>query len=214
MHFGPETITSWAVAVASVTAHECAHAGVALLLGDPTARERGRFSANPLRHIDLLGTMLVPVALIATASPILFAWARPAPVDHGKLRNPRRDTVWVAMAGPIANLLLALMFAAFARALPQGGALHGVAVSGVAWNCGLALFNLAPIPPLDGAWVLQYFLRMRHIVALHHARRAAMAVMVAMVALPPSRWLVEASLRGAIGTCLGLFGLSASGSPR
>jgi Zn-dependent protease len=214
MHFGPETITSWTMAAASVTAHESAHAAIARVHGDPTAVERGRLTANPLAHLDPWGAVVVPLALIVTASPILFAWGRQAPMDRAKLRHPRRDTLRVALAGPIANLVLAMLFAAVARALPEAGMARSMAVAGVAWNCALALFNLIPIPPLDGAWVLQHFLRLRHILALHHFRAVALAVVVAMMALPPSRWFFEVSLHGAIGTCFGLFGLSASGSPR
>jgi Zn-dependent protease len=83
----------------------------------------------------------------------------------------------------------------------------------VAWNCALALFNLIPIPPLDGSWVLMHFLKLRHILALHHFRVAALTLTVAMALVPPSRWVFEASLRSAVGTCLGLFGMDPSGAP-
>jgi Zn-dependent protease len=216
MHVGPETIATLLVCGVSLTAHECAHAGVALLHGDPTARDAGRLSLNPLRHLDPWGSTVVPLGLIVTGFPILFAWARPAPIDHARLRHPRPDTLRVALAGPAANLLLALAFAAMVRVLPQagiGGLARTTAVAGVEWNCALAVFHLIPIPPLDGSWVLKHFLKLRHIAALQHVRFAAWGLMVACAALPPSRGFFAASLHRAIGTCFGVFGLSASGMP-
>lgn len=216
MHFEPIVLLTLPVGVLSLVAHECAHGGVALLNGDPSARDRGRLTLNPLPHLDPLGSLLLPLALGVAGSPLLFGWVRPVPLDHARLRHPRRDVIPVALAGPAANVLLAIGFAAMARAIPQGGPeapLRQVAVVGVAWNCGLALFNLIPIPPLDGSWVLKHFLRLRHVIALHHFRFAALALTVAAAALPPSRWAFEASLRGAVGTCLGLFGLTPAGIP-
>ncbi len=214
MHLGADSIASGAMCVVALVAHECGHGGMALLLGDPSARERGRLTANPLPHLDPLGSVLLPLALIASASPILFAWARPVPIEHGRLRRPRRAALCVAMAGPAANILLALGFAARARATPEGpagAAARSLAVAGVEWNCGLALFNLIPIPPLDGSWVLKHFLALRHILALHAFRFAALALTVAMALLPPTRGLFEASFHGAVSGCFGLFGLSVDG---
>ena len=217
MHFGPESIPILSVCVMSLVAHEYAHGVVAWMHGDPTARDQGRLTLHPLRHLDLWGSLLVPLALIVTASPLLFAWARPIPVERAKLRHPRRDSLRVAIAGPLANFLLAIGFAALARVLPQAqeaefwALLRAVLVAGVAWNCALGLFNLIPIPPLDGAWLLAHFLKLRHILALHHFRRVALALTVLIAVLPPSRWLFEASLHGAVGTCFGLFGLSPDG---
>jgi Zn-dependent protease len=206
-----------AIAALSIAAHELAHGWVALWCGDGTARDRGRLSASPLRHVDPLGSLLLPLGLVALHSSLVFGWARPVPVDHGRLARPRRDAVLVALAGPALNLLLAIGFAAAARAIPQMGSsapLHAAACAGVAWNCALALFNLIPIPPLDGSWVLMHFLKLRHILALHHFRVVALALTVAMALVPPSRWVFEASLRGAVGTCLGLFGMDSSGALR
>jgi Zn-dependent protease len=217
MHLDSSITAVAAVGIPSLVAHECAHGWAALWRGDPTARERGRLSLDPLKQLDPLGSLAVPFGLAAIHSPLLFGWARPIPVDHGRLARPRRDAVVVALAGPAANLLLAIGFAALARAIPQGASglpLHALMSAGVAWNCALAMFNLIPIPPLDGSWVLMHFLKLRHIVALHHFRAVALALTVALASLPPSRWLFEASLHGAIGTCFGLFGLSPNGGLR
>jgi len=164
MHLVARWIPTYAACVVSLVAHEVAHAWAASMHGDPTARDQGRRTLNPLPHLDLWGSIVVPWILIATASPLLFAWARPAPVDHARLRRPRPDTLRVALAGPLANLLLALLFAGLARAIPQGAswaAARATAVAGVAWNCGLLLFNLIPIPPLDGSHLLYHALPAR-----------------------------------------------------
>ena len=217
MHLDPSIPMVVAIAALSIAAHELAHGWVALWCGDVTARDRGRLSASPLRHVDPLGSLLLPLGLVAFHSSLVFGWARPVPVDHGRLARPRRDSLLVALAGPALNLMLAIGFAGAARAIPQVGSsapLHAAARAGVVWNCALALFNLIPIPPLDGSWVLMHFLKLRHILALHHFRAVALALTVAMAVVPPSRWVFEASLRGAVGTCLGLFGMDSSGALR
>jgi Zn-dependent protease len=217
MHLDPNVLLAYPVCLLSLVAHECAHGGAALLHGDSTAREAGRLTSNPRAHFDPLGSFVVPLVLGALASPVLFAWARPIPVDRARLRRPRHDSVRVALAGPAANILIAIGFAAISRAIPENGSwipLRQMAVAGVAWNCGLALFHLIPIPPLDGSWVLKHFLRLRHIIALQHARHVALGLVVAAAFLPPSRGLFALTFEKAVGTCLGLFGLDASGMSR
>lgn len=147
--------------VLAVTVHEAAHGWVADKLGDPTARQQGRITFNPLVHIDLVGTVLVPMAMLMFTG-FLFGWARPVPVDFSRLRRPRRDMVWVALAGPGANLLMALAWSVLLMlshqlvhvaqwlALP----LLGMAVAGVFINLVLMALNLLPVPPLDGGRVM------------------------------------------------------------
>ena len=139
----------------AVTLHEVAHGYVAKLLGDNTAESLGRLSLNPLHHIDLVGTVLVPALLMATGG-FIFGWAKPVPVDFNRLRHPKRDMALVAFAGPGANLLMAVIWALIAR-LAQGLNFEFVTVpltymglAGIGINVVLALLNLLPIPPLDG----------------------------------------------------------------
>jgi Zn-dependent protease len=161
-----QKIAIWAFPVlVAVVFHEVAHGWVANRLGDPTAKNLGRLTLNPIKHIDLFGTILVPAMLIFANSPFVFGYAKPVPVNFYNLRNPKRDMVWVALAGPVMNLVLAFAFVLFWRIfLPQTrGALAGspflttlvlMAQGGLLINIALAVFNLFPLPPLDGGRVL------------------------------------------------------------
>ena len=145
----------------AITLHEAAHGYAARHFGDPTAWMLGRISANPLRHIDPVGTLLVPAVIVFTSyvaldSVFIFGWAKPVPVNFGRLRNPKRDMLWVAGAGPAANLAMALAWALLfklvtlmpihAYSLP----LAEMARIGINVNIGLMVLNLLPLPPLDG----------------------------------------------------------------
>ncbi len=139
----------------SLTVHEAAHAWSADRLGDPTARLLGRLSLNPVVHIDLIGTIIMPLIAVISGFPIL-GWAKPVPVNISRLRNPRRDFMLVAAAGPASNLLLALM-AAIAIRFTMGDvglSSEQPLVRFVLINVFLAVFNLVPVPPLDGGNVL------------------------------------------------------------
>jgi len=206
------------VFVLSVVVHECAHGWVALLNGDPTALERGRLTLNPVPHVDPVGSLLLPGILFVTGAPFLFGWAKPVPVDRARLRDPRNASVYVALAGPGSNLLLAVAFAGLARIAPPGrfwAPLGTMGYSGVTWNCALGRFNLIPIPPLDGSWLLMRFLPMRHILALHHFRPLGfLLLMVLLMAPGPARVVFYTPLHATIGACLRLFGLAAPGPMR
>jgi Zn-dependent protease len=138
----------------AITLHEAAHGYVALRFGDRTAQMMGRISVNPLRHIDLVGTILVPAITIALGG-ILFGWAKPVPVNFGNLRNPKRDMFWVAAAGPAANLVMAVFWAAMIKLAFVVPSIYShplalMGMAGVTINAILATLNLLPIPPLDG----------------------------------------------------------------
>lgn len=156
----------------AITLHEVAHGWVARHFGDRTAEMQGRLTANPLKHIDPIGTVLVP-ALMLFLGGFLFGWAKPVPVDPRNLANPRRDMILVAAAGPGSNVLMAIGWALFARAvhgleIDGNAAIYflGMAQIGVLINVVLAVFNMFPLPPLDGGRVLSGFLPPRQAIML------------------------------------------------
>jgi Zn-dependent protease len=140
----------------AITLHEAAHGYVARHFGDPTAWQLGRISLNPLRHVDLIGTIVLPVLLLVTNAGFLFGWAKPVPVDFSRLRKPKQDMLWVAAAGPASNLVMALGWAILLKLaiiLPENSfslPLAEMARAGINVNAVLMLLNLLPIPPLDG----------------------------------------------------------------
>jgi Zn-dependent protease len=141
----------------AITLHEAAHGYAARHFGDPTAWQQGRISLNPLRHIDLIGTILIPLAiLLFSAGNFLFGYAKPVPVDFGRMRNPKRDMLWVAAAGPAANLFMAFCWAfmlKLAWLMPSNSftvPLSEMSKIGIIINCVLMVLNLLPLPPLDG----------------------------------------------------------------
>ncbi len=154
------------VVVPAVVLHEYAHAWVADKLGDSTARLRGRLSLNPLKHIDPVGTILVPLLLYVpyalgwTKSPIIFGFAKPVPFNPMNLRYPRRDIMLVRLAGPLMNVLIAVVFAKSMSFMPNPQS-QKLFATAVVLNLGLAVFNMLPIPPLDGSGILYAILPSR-----------------------------------------------------
>lgn len=157
-----QRIAVWVIPVLfAITVHETAHGWMALRLGDPTAKMLGRLSLNPIRHIDPLGTILIPGVMLILGG-FLFGWAKPVPITWENLRQPKRDMAWVAVAGPLANLLMALFWTLVTRlGLMLGHTNEGLAmyllytgVAGIFINILLMLLNLLPLPPLDGSRVV------------------------------------------------------------
>ena len=157
-----QQIAIWALPVIfAITVHEAAHGWMANRLGDATAREQGRLTLNPIKHIDPVGTVLVPLAMMVLTS-FVFGWAKPVPVNYQRLRNPQRDMVWVALAGPASNFVMAIFWALMMKAglmllssypwLATPLVLMGEA--GILINLILMVLNLLPIPPLDGGRIV------------------------------------------------------------
>lgn len=182
-----QTVALYALPVIfSITLHEAAHGYAARYFGDNTAWSLGRVSLNPMKHIDPMGTIVLPLVLyFATSGAFLFGYAKPVPVNFGRLRRPKRDMVWVALAGPASN---------FAQALLWGVALyglHGVGVDepfflkmcqgGVLVNVVMCVFNLFPIPPLDGGRILVGLLPMRQALAVSRVEPWGFYIVMALV---------------------------------
>jgi Zn-dependent protease len=153
-----EAVLMAIVLLFSVIVHEVAHGYVALLNGDPTAKMLGRITLNPVPHIDLIGTIILPLLLLMSHAGILFGWAKPVPVNPLNYRNYRWGEFAVSAAGPVSNLVLAAIFSVLVRMGFDNPGLMQMAFFGVSINIFLALFNLIPIPPLDGSHILALFL--------------------------------------------------------
>jgi Zn-dependent protease len=155
-----QTVAVYALPVIfAITLHEAAHAYVAKYFGDATAYSQGRMSLNPVKHIDPIGTLLLPIVMfIATSGSFFFGYAKPVPVEWGNLRKPKRDMAWVAFAGPAANLVMALMWLVMAILLQAMNIYEPfflkMAQAGVWFNLLIFAFNLFPLPPLDGGRIM------------------------------------------------------------
>ncbi|PLC55272.1 site-2 protease family protein [Pollutimonas nitritireducens] len=160
-----QTITVYALPVLfGITLHEASHGYVARMFGDPTAWQAGRVSLNPIRHIDFIGTIVVPLVLLFSSklmggAGLLFGWAKPVPVDWSRLRRPKRDMLWVALAGPASNLVMAIIWAISLRILAETGSTADnfwvkMTIAGIQVNLVLMALNLLPLPPLDGGRIV------------------------------------------------------------
>jgi Zn-dependent protease len=199
--------------LAAIVFHEVAHGLVAYLCGDPTAARHGRLTLNPLPHIDPFGTILLPGLLLLGArilgtTPFVFGYARPAPVDPRRFRHPRRDSILVALAGPATNFLLAAASAlvlAWLPAAPEPASLvrglRQMALASLGINCLLGVFNLLPLPPLDGGRVLMALLPPRSLRVLRWLDGLGYAVVLLVIV---NTDVVRTLVRPVMGFFLGI----------
>ncbi len=193
-----QTIAVYALPVLfAITLHEAAHGYVARHFGDPTAQLAGRISLNPLRHIDPVGTIVVPLVLLfltrLMGGGLLFGWAKPVPVDWSRLRRPKQDMLWVALAGPASNLLQAVAWVLLWRLLVQVDLISGdasfwalMAHAGVQVNLILMALNLLPLPPLDGGRIV--FSLLPHRLAWQYGRIEPYGLII-LIVLMMTGWL-------------------------
>ena len=185
------TASTWVLpALFAITLHEAAHGFVAWHLGDDTAKRQGRVTANPLRHVDPFGTVLLPAFLLIMKAPFLFGWAKPVPVNFGRLNNPKRDMIWVAAAGPGTNIALAFL-SAFGLHVSLGMQsdfglwLTDNLSNSLGLNVVLAVFNMLPIPPLDGGRVAVGLLPRHLALRLARLERIGLFIILGAVFILP-----------------------------
>lgn len=212
-----QKICIWALPVLfAITLHEVAHGWAARALGDRTAEMLGRLSLNPLRHIDPMGTVVVPVLLLALGG-FLFGWAKPVPIGVRNLRHPRRDMALVAVAGPLANGMMALAWGLLLKLALAMNATDGVwlgvrymAMAGVMINLVLMVLNLLPLPPLDGGRVLSGLLPERYASVLDRIEPYGFFILIALMATGVLSQLMDWPLAMAQWGIFSLLGLNSS----
>jgi Zn-dependent protease len=218
MEFSLSTIVLWGVPVVfAITLHEAAHGYVAKLFGDRTAEMLGRVTLNPVKHVDPVGTILVPGVLLLTAKlaggvPFIFGWAKPVPVNYANLRHPRRDMIWVAVAGPGSNFVQAWLWASVLVATLAGGVFASEGLSemariGVNVNLVLMALNILPIPPLDGGRVLAGLLPGRAAYAFSRVEPYGLFIVLALLFTGFLDDLMRPLIRGAERLIVALLGL-------
>jgi Zn-dependent protease len=196
----------------AITLHEAAHGYVARHFGDATAYLQGRISLNPMRHIDPVGTVVLPIVTLVLGG-VLFGWAKPVPVNFGALRNPKKDMLWVALAGPASNLVMALGWAILYKlsSFDPGGyfaePLAGMAVIGIKINVVLLVLNLLPLPPLDGGRVALSLLPHRQAYQLSRVEPYGMFILIFLAITPVLGWVLFPLIQLVEGFILMLVGI-------
>ena len=190
------SIATWLVPlIIAIVFHEVAHGLVARQFGDPTAERMGRLTLNPIKHVDPVGTLILPMLLAVAHAPI-FGWAKPVPVRADRMRNPRRDMIIVALAGPGMNLLLAVVATAILALglamgggqMTAGGFIASNALNFLLINIFLAVFNLIPLPPFDGGHVVEGLLPRPLAARFHSLGRFSLPILFALLLILPALW--------------------------
>lgn len=201
----------------AITLHEAAHGYVARHFGDLTAYQAGRISLNPLRHIDPVGTVLVPLVVYFTTAAagqgLLFGWAKPVPVNFSRLRHPKKDMLWVAAAGPAANLFMGVLWIFVAKGVAVssvGGAsaawFYGMAQAGIMINVVLMVLNLLPLPPLDGGRIAVSLLPNRYAYRYAQIEPYGMIILVVLLVTGMLSWVLGPLVHYAEALLIFLFG--------
>ena len=194
----------------AITVHEAAHGYAAKHFGDMTAYKAGRITLNPLKHIDLFGTILLP-ALTILLGGILFGWAKPVPVDFSRLRNPKKDMLWVAAAGPASNFIMAIFWVfviKFAMGAPEAVALPlaEMAKAGISINIVLMVLNLLPLPPLDGGRIAVSLLPMPYAIKFAQIERFGFLILIALMFSGILNKILDPFINAVYALIISLFG--------
>ncbi|API87358.1 site-2 protease family protein [Francisella uliginis] len=172
----------------AITMHEAAHGLIAKIRGDNTAYNLGRVTLNPVSHIDPIGTIAIPglmlLSSMAAGFPFIFGWAKPVPVDYNKLKKPRQDMALVALAGPLANFIMAILWAVVAKYITLHPYIQGMAFYGIMINIVLMILNLIPIPPLDGSKIVTAFLPQSLAFKYNSIQRYGFFILLALIIIP------------------------------
>ena len=194
----------------AITVHEAAHGYAAKHFGDKTAYFLGRITLNPIKHIDPVGTVVIPGMLHFLTAPFLFGWAKPVPVNFSNLNNPKKDMMWVALAGPASNLAMAIIWAIVLGLFKSSGASYalfiiGMAQVGIMINLVLMLLNLLPIPPLDGGRMAVSLLPSPWSYKLASLERYGMFILIFLIVSGLLSAILLPLLRFFQGTLIGIF---------